>query len=72
MLVRVMYQNDKFDLVKPFILDKLMSSGKLKKFLRLEGWVAIGIDPIRTTAISYKGLERRKDFKYAIKAEFWT
>lgn len=72
MLVRVMYQNDKFDMVKPFILDKLIFSGKLKKFFRLEGWVTIGVDPIRTTAVSYKGPERRKNFKYAIKAEFWT
>ena len=72
MLVRVMYQNDKFDMVKPFILDELISSGKLKKFFRSEGWVVIGINPVRRTGGSYKGPERRKFFLHSIKAEFWT
>jgi len=59
MLIRVMYQDDKFDMVKPLILDGLIASGRLKKFFRLEGWATIGIDPIRGRGSRYEGPERR-------------
>lgn len=47
MFIRVMYQNGELGMVKPFQLDKLIASGKIKKFLRSEGWVTIGVGPIR-------------------------
>jgi hypothetical protein len=71
MLVRVMYQNAKFDIVKTFVLDELISSGKLKKFYRSQEWVTVGVDPVRGKGVSYKGPERRKNFVYSIKTEFW-
>lgn len=71
MLVRVMYQNAKFDMVKTFVLDELISSGKLKKFHRSQEWVTVGVDPVRGMGGSYKGPERRKHFIYSIKTEFW-
>ncbi len=59
MLIKVMYQNNEYGMVNPFLLDKLIASGKIKKFLRSEGWATIGIDPIRGTGGHYKGSERR-------------
>jgi hypothetical protein len=60
MLIRVMYQNEKFDMVKPSILEGFLSSGKLKKFFRSGGWAIMGIDPIRGRGGSHEGPERRK------------
>jgi diguanylate cyclase (GGDEF)-like protein/PAS domain S-box-containing protein len=59
MLIKVMYQNNEYGTVNPFLLDELIASGKIKKFLRSEGWATIGIDPIRGTGGHYKGPERR-------------
>jgi hypothetical protein len=72
MLVRVMYQNDRFDMVKPSVLAGLISSGKLKKFRRDREWVVVGADPVRGSGGSYEGPERRKNFMQTIKSDFWT
>jgi hypothetical protein len=61
MLIKVMYQNNEYSMVKPFLLDELITSGKITKFLRSEGWVTIGLDPIRGSTGYYKGTERRKN-----------
>jgi len=60
MLIRVIYQNDKHDMVKPFILDSLLSTNKIKKFLRSDGWASIGIDRMRGAGGYFDGFERRK------------
>jgi hypothetical protein len=59
-LIKVIYQNDKFDMVKPSIFEELLPSGKLKKFFRSGSWATMGIDPIRGMGGSYEGPERRK------------
>jgi hypothetical protein len=51
MLIKVMYQNNEYGTVNPFLLDELIASGKIKKFLRSEGWATIGIDPIREQVV---------------------
>ena len=61
MLIKVMYKNNEYSMVKPFLLDELITSGKIIKFLRSEGWVTIGIDHIRVNDYLYKGTERRKN-----------
>ena len=64
MLIKVMYQNNEIEMVEAFLLDKLISSNKIKKFLRSEGWVTVGIDPIRKESrVNYKGSERRQTAK---------
>lgn len=60
MLLKVMYQNDKYDMVRPLLLNELIASKKIKKFYRSEGWADIERDPIRRAGGSYVGLERRK------------
>jgi len=49
MVIRVMYHNMKYDMVTASSLDELIASGKIKKFLRSDGWATIGISPIRGT-----------------------
>lgn len=61
MFIRVIYPNNKYDMVKDFILDKLIISGKITKFYRSSGWVTIGQDPIRGMGGNYRGPERRNN-----------
>ncbi len=66
MLIRVQYKNDNYDTVAHFLLDELISSNKIKKFLRSEGWVIPGINPIRVIGPRYDGIERRRHLVLSI------
>jgi hypothetical protein len=72
MLIEVMYKDGRYGMVKPFLLDKIIASGEIIKFLRSERWVTIGVDRIRGTGNGalYKGPERRKDYSF-IKLMRW-
>jgi len=60
MLIRVMYTDGRFDMVKPQILDNLLETKKVSSFKRTESWAVIGHDTLRgSSAKSYKGQERR-------------
>ncbi len=60
MLIPVIYRDNEMDLVDPSHLNELISSNKIKKFLRSEGWVAISMGRIRRGGRhKYLGLERR-------------
>ncbi len=56
MPVKAIYENE----IEPSLLDELIASNKIRKFLRSDGWATVGIDPIRGYGGSYKGSERRK------------
>lgn len=62
MLIRVFYNDNRYDYVKDVRLDEFIESGKILKFQRNDGWVTIGVDPIRKKKIttSYPGPERRR------------
>jgi hypothetical protein len=70
MLIRVIYQSDKHDMVKPFILDSLISENKIKKFLRSDGWATIGTDRLRGTGGPFNGFERRKNIPCIQKTDY--
>ncbi len=60
MLIRVKYVDDRFDMVRPDILDRLLDAGKVREFERQDGWVMPGIGNLRRTADSrYSGVDRR-------------
>jgi|WetSurMetagenome_2_1015567.scaffolds.fasta_scaffold1789502_1 hypothetical protein len=61
MLIRVVYQNDKHDMVKPFMLDSLIYANKIKRFLRSEGWAVVGTHGTRGIGGYYNGHERRQN-----------
>jgi hypothetical protein len=61
MLIKVIYQNGESDMVKPFLLDDIIASGKIMKFFRSGRWVTVGVDPVRGNGSFYKGPERRKN-----------
>ena len=60
MLIRVMYSTGKYDMVKDSLLDELIASGGIQRFLRSNGWATMGRDPMRGKGGAYKGPERRK------------
>ena len=61
MLVQVHWTNNSYDYVKDFMLDGLIETGVVARFLRSSGWVTIGVDPIRSSKpdAAYRGGERR-------------
>ena len=60
MLIRVMYNDGRFDMIKPNTLDDLLAKRTVTSFKRLTGWAVVGRDPIRNSARSrYRGTERR-------------
>ncbi|MEA3362216.1 MAG: hypothetical protein U9Q61_02970 [Thermodesulfobacteriota bacterium] len=62
MLIPVIYPNGKHDLVKDFMLSRLIDDQGVLKFKRSDGWVNVSADSIRTgSSISpYRGEERRQ------------
>jgi len=58
MLIRIKYQNDKFDYIKPWALDRLIKANRIQAFCRRAGWVVIGSDKIRGEGNNYQGPER--------------
>lgn len=59
-LIKVIYYDNRIDLVRPYALDRLIAAGEIKKFFRSEGWVKLGVDPVRGYGGKYHGPERRR------------
>ncbi|MBI1922336.1 MAG: hypothetical protein HYS23_14770 [Geobacter sp.] len=59
MLIRVLYADNTYDMVKDNRLDDLISARKVISFERSTGWVAVGRDPLRGVGGTYWGPERR-------------
>ena len=60
MMIRVMYSDGRFDMVKPSLLEKLLKEEAVTSFKRSSGWAVVGRDPIRSEyKIDYSGAERR-------------
>ena len=60
MLIRVKYVDERFDMVRPETLDKLLENGKVLEFQRHDGWIMPGIGNLRhSNKNNYSGYERR-------------
>ena len=60
MMIRVMYSDGRFDLVKQMMLDLLLAKDRIASFRRSSGWAVVGRDPIRGVGgISFQGQDRR-------------
>jgi len=60
MLIRVMYNDGKFDMVKPQRLETLLETNRVTSFKRNEGWAVVGRDTLRSSrSQGRKGVERR-------------
>jgi hypothetical protein len=60
MLIRVMYNDGRFDMIKPNMLDDLLAKLTVTSFKRTSGWAVVGRDPVRSSVRSnYRGTDRR-------------
>lgn len=60
MMIRVMYSDGRFDLVKHTMLDDLLERNRVASFKRSNGWAVVGRDAVRGTGgVSYRGPDRR-------------
>lgn len=61
MLIRVMFDDGRFDMVKPQTLDALLATRSVTSFKRAQGWAVVGFDAIRSPGSSQRpeGRERR-------------
>ncbi len=64
MMLKVIYEDDKHDMVKDYLLERFIESGKIRKFKRSDGWVTVGVDLIRGKGGDYKGPERRNPSEF--------
>lgn len=60
MLILVVYDDGTHDLIEPYLLDYLITTGRVVQFCRSSGWVRIGRDEIRHGQGDYCGTERRQ------------
>jgi hypothetical protein len=61
MLIRIVYEDGRYDLVKPFMLDKLLGDKQVRMFLRGGRWVSVRDEALRREAMTgYSGIERRQ------------
>ncbi len=60
MLIRVKYNDNRYDMVCPELLDDLLRRGSILEFLRRDGWVSCRVAAIRQAEdAAFKGTERR-------------
>ncbi|CAH2031348.1 GSU3473 family protein [Trichlorobacter ammonificans] len=60
MLIRVRYTDNRYDMVRPEVLDRLLERGAVAEFKRRDGWVSGSAAAVRGTAgVPYAGPERR-------------
>ena len=59
MLIPVIFSDNSPGQVKPEELEELIFNRKIISFRRSDGWVRIGIDPIRISRGNYSGFGRR-------------
>ena len=48
MLIRVVYNDNKYDFLKPARLQQELKAGTITMFQRSNGWARIGVDPLRS------------------------
>ncbi len=61
MMIRIRYSDGRFDMVKAARLDHLIETEQIEGFKRANGWITLGVDPVRNKMFTnyYPGTERR-------------
>jgi len=50
MLIRVVYNDNKYDFINPARLEEALKAGTISQFQRSSGWARVGVDPLRKIA----------------------
>ena len=60
MLIRIMYDDGRFDMVNQDVLDDLLNQRVVNSFKRDAGWALVGRDQLRSSnRDAFQGMERR-------------
>lgn len=71
MMIRVMYPNGDYDMVRNDVLDVLVANQRVRKFMRTTGWVDVDKDAERLRIGSnsaWIGTERRTPWPQQVRA----
>jgi len=63
--IEVIYNDGMFGFVSPAELSCLIEAEEIVKFLRQDGWVFLGVDPVRTGRARPVFIEKRRPAAYA-------
>lgn len=58
--IEVQFDDGHTDAINPALLNTYIETGKITRFKRSDGWVRVGVDPIRGQNGRYGGKDRRK------------
>lgn len=66
MMIRVVYHDGRYDMVKRWAFETLLAQRKIQGFRRSSGWVRIDRDPLRGSrrTLDYQGEDRRVPVEY--------
>ena len=60
MMIQVKCRDGIMDMVQTYMLQYLIAANKVVQFKRVDGWLTVGVDPMRgSEAGAYTGHERR-------------
>jgi hypothetical protein len=66
MLISVVYENGRQDMVKPYVLDRLIDKQEITSFRRSSGWVVLGRDPIRASQRKIYCIPERRETEFTL------
>lgn len=65
MQIEIVRKDYSDEMVEDYLLGSLIDANKIIAFRRSDGWVVLGLDPVRVKHTVYFGEERRKVIKGA-------
>lgn len=76
-MIRIIYRTGQEDVVTPKFLDILLYLGQVQMFERNEGWVVVGVDPLRgSEQTSHSGTDQRQHkptpLPEPVRRDFWA
>ena len=65
MMIRILYHDGRYDMVKRWTLEMLIAQDRIQGFRRSNGWVRVGSDKLRTPhSANYPDDDRRVPVAY--------
>lgn len=62
MNMQVMFQNNMIGEIDSVLLNQMITSGRIKMFMRSDGWAMVGVSHMRGDGGPYAGIDRRGRF----------
>lgn len=66
MLIPVVLNDGRQDMVKPFVLERLIETREITSFRRASGWAVIGRDPVRQGSRRIYCIPERREAEFVL------